>query len=736
MSNDIRKMMFYQSPALILPDLRAELNEPPGDPNPIAYAAGSNSAKAALPDQGTDTGRFRAMRATLISLAHQATHEIENIDHKLAENFLNTVIRFFSLIPEFKKNGELAGILAIGSKVLDRNKRESLIHTSEQELRALYELSPLGIVLTDMEGHCVEFNEAFVKLTGYPQDELIKKNLWDLIPGKQEVEKALYSVSQDGTSHYGPYEKECTNMEGKLIPLRLYSMLVTGINGKNHIWSIIEDITLYRKAEEELRIAAIAFETPDAIVVTDRNGAILRVNEAFTKITGYSPADIVGKNTRVLSSGKHHEEFFREMWNRIKQDGHWSGEIWNKRKSGEVYPEWLTITSIEDVHGGVAYYVASFVDISARKKTEAHNHHLAFYDQLTNLPNRRLLLDRICQAQAASERNRLFGAVLFLDLDNFKTINDSLGHATGDCLLIDAAKRISEVVKDADTVSRIGGDEFIILLEGLDVSGEHAANHARLVGSRLLEILQEPYDLDGKEVSSSVSIGVTLFRGHELGFDELLKQSDVAMYESKKAGRNTLRFFDHEMQIAIDKNARMGFDLCVALKRNEFVVYYQKRVNQKNQVVGAEVLLRWQHPEYGLVLPGEFIPLAEANGMIVPIGLWVLEQACRQLSAWGMREMTKHLSLSVNISAKEFNQEDFIENVRLILEKTGASPYQLELEITESMLLENIDDSTNKMRKLKEMGLTFSLDDFGTGYSSLSYLKRLPLDMLKIDKSF
>lgn len=712
------------------------LSEASADVGASAHVSDAGSAVIPVHAQGDETGSFRAMRSTLLALADQASEEAGHVDHPLVVNFVNAIIKYLPTLPELNRNSDVANILKSVPNITERKKKESSIYSSGQELRALFELLPLGVVLTDMDGRCIEFNEAFQRITGCSSESLSRSNFWDLIPVRQQFGHAVESIAPGTRGHVGPYEKECINDEGQRLSLRLNSILVRGFNDKAYVWSIVEDITAQRKTEDELRIAAIAFETPDAIVVTDRNGAILRVNEAFTKITGYSATEIAGKNTRILNSGKHSDEFFREMWSTIDQDGHWSGEIWNKRKNGEIYPEWLTIASVKDTHGLVTYYVGTFIDISIRKKTEANNYQLAFYDHLTNLPNRRLLLDRLWQSQAASERNKLYSALLFLDLDNFKTINDTLGHATGDLLLVEAAKRISDTVRSADTVSRIGGDEFIILLEGIDANRGLAAEHAKLVGGKLLETLEKPYHLNGKEVNSPASIGVTVFRGREFGFDELLKQSDVAMYESKKAGRNALRFFDQDMQIALEKKVQMGFDLRAALKRKEFVVYFQKRVNKQNRVMGAEVLLRWQHPERGLVPPSDFIPLAEDTGLIVPIGLWVLEEACSQLRAWAARESTKHLSLSVNISAKEFKQDNFVEMVKSILGRTGANPYLLELEITESMLLDNIDSSILKMRTLKEIGLTFALDDFGTGYSSLTYLKRLPLDVLKIDQSF
>lgn len=510
-----------------------------------------------------------------------------------------------------------------------------------------------------------------------------------------------------------------------------------GKNGRAiRLMGITHDITERKAAEDEMRIAAITFETSEAIVVTDVNGTIMRVNDAFSRVTGYSAAEMIGKNMRVLKSGKHPAEFFREMWATIARDGCWSGEIWNKRKNGDIYPEWLNIRSVKDGAGQNTHYVGSFNDISDRKESEASIMQLAFYDHLTALPNRRLLLDRLWHAQAASERSRTFGAMMFLDLDNFKTVNDTMGHGAGDLLLIEAARRIQAAIRDTDTVARFGGDEFIILLEGLDTSQERAAEQAKTVGDKLLSVLGEPYDLNGKEVNCSVSIGMNLFLGRETDSDELLKQADVAMYQAKKSGRNAQSFFDRNMQKTVETRSRLEADLRIAIKRNELVLYFQNRVDQQRRVIGAEVLLRWQHHRRGTVPPAEFIALAEETSMILPMGQWVMEQACKQLKEWEKRPETRHLSLSVNISAREFRNRNFVEQVMNILQKTGANPSLLEFEITESLLLEDMEICITKMHALKQMGVTFALDDFGTGFSSLSYLKKLPIDMLKIDQSF
>jgi diguanylate cyclase (GGDEF)-like protein len=380
--------------------------------------------------------------------------------------------------------------------------------------------------------------------------------------------------------------------------------------------------------------------------------------------------------------------------------------------------------------------VGTHVDISKRKATEDENRYLAFYDPLTRLPNRRMLLDRLNQALASSLRSGQAGALLFIDLDNFKDLNDTLGHDKGDLLLQQVAQRLATCVRKADTVARLGGDEFVVMLEDLSGNLREAATQAEIVGEKILATLSQTYRFAGYEQRSTPSIGATLFGDNKNSVDELLKQADLAMYQAKAAGRNTLRFFDPEMQAAVTARASMEVDLRKGIVNGEFQPYFQAQIDSQGRVIGAEILLRWLHPEHGLVMPASFIPLAEETGLILPLGEWVLETACRQLALWASRPEIPDLTIAVNVSARQIRQPDFVEVVRAILQRTGANPQRLKLELTESLLLENVEDIIEKMTALKELGVGFSLDDFGTGYSSLAYLKRLPLDQLKIDRSF
>ena len=491
-----------------------------------------------------------------------------------------------------------------------------------------------------------------------------------------------------------------------------------------------------KESEDEIRIAAVTFETQEAIMITSPEAYILRVNQAFQDITGYRAADVIGKNPRMFQSGRHDAVFYREMWAALLSTGKWSGEVWDRRKNGEIYPKAMTITAVRDKDQYVTHYVAVFRDISNRKKSEQEIHQLAFYDPLTGLPNRRLLLDRLQQALAVSARNGRHGALLFLDLDHFKTINDTQGHAMGDQLLIEVARRLPTCLREGDSVARLGGDEFVVVLEDLSSDADEAATQTELVAEKIRFELDKPYVLKDFEYLSSVSIGITLFFNHQESAEDLLQHADVAMYQAKMAGRNAIRFFDPNMQTALETRAIMEGDLRRALDKQQFRMYYQIQVDNLGRSLGAEVLLRWEHPEQGLVSPMQFIPLAEETGLIVPIGLWAMQMACAQLKEWQRDSLTRDLTLSVNVSAKQFRQVDFVAQVQRALLESGAKPSHLKLELTESTVLENVEDTISKMLEIKALGVNFSLDDFGTGYSSLQYLKRLPLDQIKIDQTF
>ncbi|MET3108556.1 diguanylate cyclase (GGDEF)-like protein [Oxalobacteraceae bacterium GrIS 2.11] len=424
------------------------------------------------------------------------------------------------------------------------------------------------------------------------------------------------------------------------------------------------------------------------------------------------------------------------MWQTLVRNGFWQGEIWDRRKNGQTYPKWLTISSVKDTADRITHYIGSYIDMSERKQAEERIKHLAFHDQLTNLPNRRLLIDRLQLAQANNERTGRKGALLFIDLDNFKDINDTLGHDIGDLLLQQVAQRLDACFFEIDTVARMGGDEFVIMLLDLGDQDLVAAKRAESIATKALAALRYSYTLEHYTLSCTASIGITLFGGNDQIKDELMKQADIAMYQAKKAGRNTIRFFDNHMQETINSRARLDHDLHMAIQNKQFLLHYQIQVDEYRNPIAAEALIRWRHPTRGLVAPNEFIPLAEETGLILPIGKWVLETACAQIKSWQKNSLTKDLALAVNVSANQFFQQDFADQVKDCLERFEITPALLKLELTESLMLKDIEDTISTMKALKKLGVQLSLDDFGTGYSSLQYLKLLPFDQVKIDRSF
>jgi len=526
-------------------------------------------------------------------------------------------------------------------------------------------------------------------------------------------------------SHYGALQSSAAVYR---LLLLLAAMTLFGYAVRSYI--------KMRGREQQLRIAAAAFETQEGILITNLDHCIIQVNQAFTKLTGYQPDEALGQTPDLLKSGRHDEEFYPRMWATIGREKYWQGEVWSRRKNGDIYPVWLTTTAVTDAEKNITHYVSVFADITLRKDAEEQIHQLAFYDPLTNLPNRRLLVDRLNHTMVSGNRSEDHGAILFIDLDNFKTLNDTKGHDVGDLLLVETAKRLQLCVRSGDTVARLGGDEFVIMLEGLGTEVGHAATQAKSVGEKIRETLNQTYHLRDAEYHGSCSIGISLFHGDSISVDDLLKRADTAMYEAKSSGRNTLRFFDPSMQSALESRAKLEVDLRNAISRRQFVLHFQVQVNDDSRPVGAEVLLRWAHPERGLVLPADFIATAEDTGLILPIGQWVLEAACAQIKMWEAHPRFCELQLAVNVSARQFHQPNFVEQVRAEIDRSGADPDRLKIELTESVVLDDVEDTAAKMLELKKMGIRFSMDDFGTGYSSLAYLTRLPLNQLKIDQSF
>lgn len=487
----------------------------------------------------------------------------------------------------------------------------------------------------------------------------------------------------------------------------------------------------------DLNVAATVFESAQGMVVTDQNTLILRVNNAFQVITGYQAEEVIGKPLNLIQAERHEEDINSEIAMALATEGNWQGEAWGKRKCGESYLQWMNITAVytEDKES-VLNYVVTLIDTTERKAAEEKIEHLAFFDQLTGLPNRRLLMDRLDKAMRAAANSHQYGAILYIDLDDFKTLNDSKGHDIGDAFLTLVAERLNQCVRRTDTVARIGGDEFVILLENLTDNKTKANQYSDSLAEKILHHFSVPFHIASVEHFSTLSIGIALFDHHSISVDELLKQADLAMYQAKAAGRNTYRFFNPEMQQRVLEHLAMANEIRTAVKEGQFELYLQPQVDSNEQVIGAESLLRWHHPEKGLIGPTDVIAVAEETGLILPLGEWVLERSCQMLSRWQSSDSMQSLTLSVNISARQLHQGDFVHHVINALHRTRAPANQLKLELTESMLLEDVADTIHKMQQLRKHGIGFSLDDFGTGYSSLAYLKQLPLDQLKIDRTF
>lgn len=507
--------------------------------------------------------------------------------------------------------------------------------------------------------------------------------------------------------------------------------------GGSMLWHcFITDITERKQAEQDLQIAACTFESQEGIFVAAPDWTILRVNQAFTRISGYEPQDLIGKRPPLYKTRQQDRNFFIGINESLASHRYWQGEIWSRRKNGDVYPQMITLTAVIDNRGEVSNYIGSFNDISRHKGYEAEIRNLAFYDSLTQLPNRRLLMDRLQHLISISNRNDSHSAILFIDLDNFKTLNDTRGHDAGDLLLIETASRLQTCVRDSDTVARLGGDEFVVVLEELSSVRDDAMRQAGMIAEKIRQLLSQPFHITDFEHHGSSSIGVCLFQGGDTTVKDLFKRADTAMYEAKTAGRNAVRFFDPAMQAILVVRMLLESNLRIALANNQFTLYYQVQVNSEGKLIGAEALLRWEHPDRGFISPAEFIPLAEETGLIIPIGLWVLETACAQIKQWESSRETRHLTLAVNVSAKQFQQPDFVDVLTEIVKRHQIDPTRLKIELTESTILDNVDATTEKMHQLKKLGIAFSMDDFGTGYSSLAYLQRLPLNQLKIDQSF
>jgi diguanylate cyclase (GGDEF)-like protein/PAS domain S-box-containing protein len=643
-------------------------------------------------------------------------------------------VRFLDIskVPLFAADGSRSGLVIVGRDTTEQRQREAELHLRDRAIDAM----PLGVTISDVRSKgtpTVYCSRGFERMTGYRAEQMLGKNLRLLqgeetdpaaiaslraaIAGEQESQVELLTYRADGSTFWN--ELRCS-------PVRDENGQVT------HVVGIHNDITARRAAKEKLQLAAVVFDsTAEGVCITSPRGDIVSVNQAFERITGYTQGEVLGQNPRLLNSGRHKADFYDAMWQALALEGHWQGEVWNRRKNGEVYPQLVTISAVRGEEQELKYYVAVFTDITQIKDAQSQLERLAHYDPLTELPNRSLLGDRLEHAIGRARRGKSTVAVLLLDLDGFKNVNDSLGHPAGDRLLQVVAQRLKAILREEDTVARMGGDEFALVMEDV----RHGEEMSELA-ERLIAALAEPVELDGHSARISASVGIALYPQDGDDAMTLFKAADTAMYQSKQGGRNTYRFHHHDMAHAARRRLELEYGMRRALEQGEYELWYQPQIElHSGRVIGLEALLRWRDPQRGLVPPLDFIPLAEENGMIVALGEWVLRTACQQALQWRQAGLVFG-RMAVNVAASQIERGDFESTVQRVLQETGLPAEALELEITESLLLNNADNARKVIAGLRAMGISLAIDDFGTGYSSLAYLKHLSIDKLKIDRAF
>ncbi|TQK06711.1 PAS domain S-box-containing protein/diguanylate cyclase (GGDEF)-like protein [Herbaspirillum sp. SJZ107] len=639
------------------------------------------------------------------------------------------------------------GLAAYTTDITERKRLEEMERESTERFRMVARVTSDIIWDWDVPHDRLWWSEGVQSVFGYGAETFTDGiNDWAsrIAPEDRErVVGGLYAAMGGGQATWRA-EYRFLRQGGTYVSVRDQGVFRRDAEGATlNVVGAMLDITAEKQAEAERRaaearnrlLASLLDKAHDAISVSGADLRITYWNQGAERLFGWTAAEAIGKKKSELLTLD--EQDLEQAFEQALRKGEWRGELTKRRKDGRAVPVESHLTLVRGDDGQPQSILAIDTDITQRKRDEQAILNLAFFDPLTRLPNRRLLLDRLRHAVAATKRDGHGGAVLFIDLDNFKTLNDTLGHDKGDQLLQQVARRLeARVSRGSDTVARHGGDEFVIVLESLSTDPEEAAAQAELVAEKLLGAFAEPFQLDGHQHHTSPSVGVALFDKNMKDIDELLKRADLAMYQAKAAGRNTIRFFDLHMQTVINARVELEADLRHSLQTHGFTLHYQRQTDSNGALVGAEALLRWQRPGSRQVSPSVFIPLAEETGLILPLGEWVLEAACRQLVCWSSRPQTAHLTMAVNVSARQFRQPGFVDQVLQVIERTGADPRRIKLELTESLLLANIENTIDTMHALKENGIGFALDDFGTGYSSLAYLKRLPLDQLKIDQSF
>jgi diguanylate cyclase (GGDEF)-like protein/PAS domain S-box-containing protein len=639
------------------------------------------------------------------------------------------------------------GLAVYFTDISERKRLQEIERQNAERFRLVANTTTDIIWDWDLAQDRVWWNEGMRNAFGYTADQIDDGiETWARRIHPDERARALAGLlkARDEGCHDWHAEYRFMRRDGAYADVRDRCIFIRAADGSaQRAIGAMLDVTAQKRAEAERaeaearnRVqASLLDKALDAISATDIDGRITYWNKGAQRLYGWTSDEVIGaiKADLIVADREPFERAFRKML----QQGDWTGELLKRRKDGSTVCVEAHLTLMRDDDGRPQSMLCIDTDITQRKRAEREIEDLAFFDPLTALPNRRLLLDRMRHAVATCRRTGRTGAVLFLDLDNFKSLNDTLGHDKGDLLLQQVALRLrARVPRASDTVARHGGDEFVIVLEDLSDEPAEAAAQAERIAEKVVAVFDMPFHLDGHQHHTTSSIGVALFTRHSADVDELLKRADLAMYQAKSAGRNTIRFYDPQMQVVISARVQLEADLRHGLKQHEFDLVYQSQTDGAGHTTGAEALIRWRHPRRRLVMPAMFIPLAEETGLILPLGQWVLDTACRQLVAWARSAATAHLTMAVNVSAHQFRQPDFVQMVQSVVSRTGADPAKLKLELTESLLVADVERTVDKMNALRAMGISLALDDFGTGYSSLSYLKRLPLDQLKIDKSF
>ncbi len=647
---------------------------------------------------------------------------------RLTPDTIQALFPFAFLLVVFIGMGEIAGQLY-------QAEMQKKLASSEKHLSTVLDTIPYGVQEIDKDGYVTYSNWAHDKLFGYEEGTLqgyqVSTFFADPKDGEELIKylKYLAEAQPEPTTFFAADRKK----DNSLVDVQVDWDYRRNSNGDViGFISILTDITAKRQAEEQLRQAAAVFEsTSEAVMVTDPDGKITAVNQAFTVITGYSEDEVIGKNPKLLRSERHESEFFNDMWSAIKDEGGWRGEVWDRRKNGEIFPVWQAVSAIKNDDGEVTHYVSVFTDISTLKQTQEQLNYLAYHDPLTDLPNRLLFNDRLMHAIERAARSKDQVALLFIDLDNFKNVNDSLGHPVGDELLLKVASRLRSLSRKDDTVARISGDEFVIILENI-----HDAQDTVVMAQKLINAFQEPLVVQGHELHITLSIGISIYPRDGDDVQTLVRNADAALYRAKAEGRNDFYYYTEELTTSAVERLKIESALRNAVKNQELVLYYQPQISlDTGLIVGVEALIRWQHPELGLLMPNRFINLAEDTGLIVAVGEWVLTTACGQMKAW-QQSGYDFGRVAVNVSGLQLQRGDFQKIVNDVLLLTHLEPQSLELEITENFIMNKPEKAIAILDNLKSLGIQIAIDDFGTGYSSLSYLKRLPVDKLKIDGSF